>query len=298
MKNLTVKLMWACLLFSITAFQALAEPYLLVAGSSVMGFRENEKENVMLGFTTAFNTVLAQDEIKCNFKVFENSDDLANAIARKELNSFFGSPVEFFKSESRFLKAPLAGAIFGEKSKAKIFLVVRNDSGIESLQQLKGKKLSAHNLIIDDLIGLYLETLLLERGLPPMERFFSEILYSETSNRAFVDLFFKKVDASIMTERQYEVASELNPQLRKQTKIIESSEPYLIFIAALTKETPKEVAEIIKHNLYNIHKTPKGRHILNLMRMHSFVEVSISDLDNLRALLEKNKRLKANNNAK
>lgn len=292
------QLVWRYLLCCSISFNAFAEPYQLIAGSSVMGFRENDKQNVTLGFSTAFNTVLAKDQIQCDFKIYENSEDLANAIARKEINSFFGSPLEFLRSESSFLKEPLASAIFGEKSKAKVLVVVRNDSGIQSLDQLKGKKLSAHNLIINDVAGLYLETLLLERGHPPMERFFSEIIFSETSNRAFVDLFFNKVDASIMTETQYEVASELNPQLRKQTRIIESSEPYLIFIAALTKTTPTEAANNIKNNLYNIHKTPKGRHVLNLMRMQAFVEVSVKDLDNLRVLVAKNKRLKSTEYAK
>lgn len=298
MMTYPTRLLSGWLIFILMSLSAVAEPYRMIAGGSVLGSRENEKENVTLGFNAAFNSMLAEDDIQCDFKIYENSDELFNAIARNEINSFFGSPVEFFKSESSFLKKPLVSALFGDELKARSIIVVRTDSGIDSLKQLKGKKISAHNLIINDVTGLYLETLLLERGFPPMERFFSEIILSETSNRAFVDLFFKKVDATILSETQYNIASDLNPQLRKQTKIIESSEPYLMFVAALAKGTPDDVANHVKNHLVNIQKTPKGRHVLDLMKMRSFVEVSDADLDNLRALIEKNKRLKGTQNAK
>jgi phosphonate transport system substrate-binding protein len=273
------------------------EPYQLIAGSSTLGFRENDKENVSLGFKVAFNALLSAQHVKCEFKVFDTSDALADAISTQQVNSFFGSPVEFIRSESFFLSSPLAGGIFGQKLKSKVYLLVRKDSHIDTLEQLKGKKLSTQKLITGDVGGLFFETLFLERKLPAMSQFFSEIQLSETSNGALVDLFFKKVDATLMSEHQFEIAAELNPQLRLQTKVLESSEPYLTFIAALTKTTPEPQINGIKNSLYSIHNTAKGRHILNLMKMQGFKEVSLSDLDNIRVLIEKNKRLKAKQNA-
>jgi hypothetical protein len=293
MKFLLKRYVFISAIFSLVTTTVSAEPYHLVAGSSALGFRENDKQNVNLGFNSAFNTLLSSENVKCDFKSFDSSEELAKAISKQQVNGFFGSPIEFLQSETYFLTNPLASGVFGQKLKSKILLVVRKDSGINSIEQLKGKKLSTQKSIASDVGGLYMETLFLEHQLPSMKNFFSEIQNSETSNTALVDLFFKKVDVTLMSETQFDIATELNPQLRAQTKILEASEPYLIFVAALSKNTPEQEVNGIKNSLFNVHKTAKGRNILNLMKMQGFQEIASTELDNVRALVEKNKRLKA-----
>ena len=278
------------------AVPAAAEPYHLIAGSSALGFLENEKQNVNLGFRSVFNEVLASENIKCDFKNFDNSDELASAIKNNQANAFFGSPLEFLKSEAYLRTTPIASSVFSNQLKLRILLVVRKDSGIDSLQQLKNKKLTTQKWLELDMGGLYLETLLLENKLPVTKNFFSEIQNTDTSNRALVDLFFKKTDATLINENQFDIAAELNPQLRMQTKILMASEPYLIFLAAMSKNTPEEEVGGIKKSLFSMHKTAKGRGVLNLMKIQKFQEISLNELDNVRALVAKNEKLKAQNN--
>jgi hypothetical protein len=46
-----------CLAFTCLTTSAFAEPYRLIAGSSTLGFRENDKQNVNIGFSKVFNEV-------------------------------------------------------------------------------------------------------------------------------------------------------------------------------------------------------------------------------------------------
>lgn len=275
-----------------------AEPYHLVAGSSSLGIHERERENVNLGFNSVFNELLTSENIKCEFKNFDNTDDLAHGIASKQVNAFFGSPVEFLKLESSFLSSPIISAASSSQLKSRILLVVRKDSGFDSLFQLKGKILARQKWISQDMGGLYLDTLLLENKLFTYEHFFMETQNTETSNMALIDLFFKKVDVALVSESQFNIAAELNPQLRTQTKILLSSEPYIAFVAAMTKSTPAEKADGVKKSLLAINKTAKGRQVMNLMKLKSFQEVPLSDLDNVRALVAKYQMLKSQKNAK
>lgn len=276
---------------------AFADPYHLVAGSSALGLLENDKQNVTLGFSSAFNSMLGTLNVKCDFKSFDSSDELAKAIEQNQVNAFFGSPVEFLKAESYFLENPIASGIIGNQLKSRILLVVRAESEIKSLAQLRGKKLSIQKFIANDLGGLYLETLLLENKLPLIKNFFLETQSSETSNRALVDLFFKKVDATLLSENYFQIAVELNPQLLLQTRILVASEPYLIFVAALRKGTPPQEIDGIKNSLLNVNKTAKGKSILNLMKVQGFKEISLNDLSNVRDLIAKNQQLKLKQNA-
>lgn len=285
---------WVC--GCLMAMPAHSEPYKLIAGSSVLGYLENEKQNVNLGFNSVFNELLSSENIVCQFKNFGSSDELSAAIKSNQVNAFFGSPIEFIKSEAAFLPTPIVSGIFANHLKSKILLIVRKDSGIDSLQQLKGKVLSTQKWVSGDIGGLFLETLLLENKLPTTQRFFAETLSVDTSNKAMVDLFFNKVDVALITEDQYEIATELNPQLKAQTKVLIASEPYLVLVTALTKSTPTQEANAIKNSLLTVNKTAKGRRILGLMKVQNFQEISSSDLDNVRALIEKNKKLSAQRN--
>lgn len=47
-----------------------------------------------------------------------------------------------------------------------------------------------------------------------------------------------------------------------------------------------------------MHKTAKGRSVLNLLKIQGFQEISHLDLDNVRVLIAKNKRLKAEQNVR
>lgn len=269
-----------------------AEPYDLVAGSSSIGFRENDKQNVNIGFKSAFNALLSSENMKCDFQNYGTSEELAQAISKGQVNAFFGSPIEFLRSELYLMPTPLVSGVFSQKLKSKIILVVRKDSDINALEQLKGKKLSTQKTMLGDMGILYIDTLLMEHQLQLTKKFFSEIQVSEKSNTALVDLFFKKVDAALLSESQFEIAAELNPQIRQKTRVLEASEPYLTFVAALTKGTPEQAANSIKNSLLTVNNTTKGRNILSLMKFDGFKEINISDLDDIRKLIEKNKQLK------
>lgn len=275
---------------------AQAEPYQFIAGSSALGLRENDKQTLNLGFKTVFNELLSASDVKCDFQSFDSSEDLAAAISKNQVSAFFGSPIEFLRSEPFLLSSPIASGVYGNQLKYKILLLVRKDSGINSLEQLQGKRLSTQKWVARDMEGLYLETLLLEHQLPITKNFFSQIQNNETTNAALVDLFFKKVDAALVNESQYEVAAELNPQLRAQTQILEASEPYIIFVTAFTKSIPEQKISSIRNSLLSVEKTSAGRNVLRLMKAQGFKEIPLSELDNVRTLIAKNKRLKMQQN--
>jgi hypothetical protein len=68
MKNCFKKLLLICVLGCQLITLVHAEPYHLIAGSSMLGFRENAKQNVSLGFNAAFNSLLTSANVKCDFK--------------------------------------------------------------------------------------------------------------------------------------------------------------------------------------------------------------------------------------
>jgi len=101
-----------------------------------------------------------------------------------------------------------------------------------------------------------------------------------------------------MSESEFNVAAELNPQMRLQIKAIESSDSYINFVAATTKAVPIDRREAIKNTMLAIEKSAKGRSMLRLLKIDGFKVINLNELTSVRALVEKNKQLKANLHAK
>ena len=278
--------------------QAAETPYALVVGSSVIGTRENNKQDVHLGFNALFNSLLASENIQCEFKDFDKSEYLKESIKNKEVNGMFGSPLEYIQSEIWLTNTYLMSGFINDHYKSKILILVRKDSEINSIEQLKGKKITAQRGVIQDMGGLYLETILLEKKLPLPSVYFSEIIKTDTSNVALVNLFFNKADVALMSESEFNIAAELNPQMRIQTKVIQASEPYISFVSATSKSVPTEKMEAIKKALLNVEKSNKGRSVLKLLKLDGFKIIGLNELENVRALVEKNRQLKAINDVK
>ncbi len=59
---------------------------------------------------------------------------------------------------------------------------------------------------------------------------------------------------------------------------------------------PEQKITDIKNSLFSVEKTSAGRNVLRLMKAQGFKEISVGELDNVRALIAKNKRLKIEKN--
>lgn len=174
----------------------------------------------------------------------------------------------------------------------RLYLLVRKDSNIRNIAQIKGKSLDVPRWLIDDIGGLYLDTLLLENKFPDYKSMFASVQKSKNSNQSIINVFFNKNDVALVTESEFEIASELNPQIKLQLAVIQASEPYYSFISAATKTMDTDLMNIAKQAALNLDKTVKGKNILKLFKSSGLLETDISGLENIRNLIQKNQQLK------
>jgi len=287
--------LFICGFISVCAVSAHAEKYHVIAGSSDKGLHEMEQQNVHLGFTNVLNEVLSTEDIRCSVKSYNNVAEMVNAMQKKEINAFFGSAIEYLDLEPYLLDTHLSSAYFGNNLTSKVLLLVGKDSNYHKLEDLKGKKIALKKWYagVGDISTYYLDTKLMEKQLPVIEHYFSKVLETNTANRAVVDLFFNKVDAALVTEYQFNIATSLNPQLKKGIKILKASEPYLMLLVALAKDTPSELIQPIQTSFLETANNAKGRAVLRLMKIERLGKVEVGMLDNVRELMHQYKTLKA-----
>jgi len=106
-------------------------------------------------------------------------------------------------------------------SKQRYYIVIQNKTSVTTLQDVQ--KGVVATLRFDNMQKMFLETYLLEHFHQDTQHFFREHLTFSNANKELLKLFFGKIDACVVSEHSWRIATELNPQLKKRLKIVAKS---------------------------------------------------------------------------
>jgi len=180
----------------------------------------------------------------------------------------------------------------GENIAEETILLVHRNSGIESLEDLKGKKLLILNNIRAALGRMWLETCLMEKGISDLDSYFSKIAGTQKSSKTVLPVFFGQSDACLIHRSGFDTMSELNPQLKRDLKIIDSSPPILPSILCVRRDYHEPMKSALIDAMAHLHDEPRGLQILTLFKVNQVHRFNESYLEAARELLAKHSALK------
>lgn len=174
-------------------------------------------------------------------------------------------------------------------------LLVRKDSGLTRLDQLRGHSINVLNNPRMSLALIWLDTILLESHLDRVDDFFGKVTLNTKSPQVALPVFFGKTGACLMNRASYEVMGELNPQLNLQLQVLATSPGVIPTGFAFRADQASPVSEEILAAMEHLGDTPAGRQILALTKSDRIEARPLSCLDDSLKLLAKHRRLcKAN----
>ncbi|MET0072200.1 MAG: PhnD/SsuA/transferrin family substrate-binding protein [Candidatus Thiodiazotropha sp.] len=229
-----------------------------------------------------FNEVYKNDNHQLKIKIYEKDKMLKRQLTSGKLDVAFMNPI-LYLDNIEYLNNNFTHAVqHGSSIKPNYVLLVRRDSGINSLEGLRDKKLiipSGH------MVGLrFLDVELLRAGIPVAAESFSEVRYTNETNAAIINLFFGQVDAALVTDFSYEVASELNRQIPKTLQIIRTSQPLIHMVIAIRKEFPPHLVEKYLPFAELLNKFPRLRYLKKNFRFEGVKKITSDDLLTLKKL--------------
>ena len=226
-------------------------------------------------------------------QVFDSLEDLVQAAQQERIDVVGVGMDELLVLEK---KVPLAG-MFANKVKNRItdqfVLLVRRDRELRGLADLRGLSSAMLDSSRSLLAPLWLDTELMRRHLPAGARFFGKVNVAAKPALAVMPLFFKQVDAALMTQAGFETACELNPQLGRDIEALVTSPELVSAIGAYRANADPASANFYRHEAPRLSETPGGKLVLNLFQTDGIVEVKEADLRDTRALLAEHARLLA-----
>jgi ABC-type phosphate/phosphonate transport system substrate-binding protein len=164
----------------------------------------------------------------------------------------------------------------------RFFLLVNKKSKIHSLKELKNKRIAL--LEKDSIQELYIDTLLLENEGVESNEFFREKVYQAKFSRALLKLFFNRIDACIVSEYVWDIAVELNPQIKNRLRIIDKSPDIFppISVTLIRKESP-EYSKMYKSFASDLRKNTRTTQFLNMYQVVESIKINES---NIKPILE------------
>ncbi|MBW9271344.1 MAG: PhnD/SsuA/transferrin family substrate-binding protein [Candidatus Thiodiazotropha sp. (ex. Lucinisca nassula)] len=266
----------------------------IIAGTSEESLLDATVTEAKISFSLLFNTAIEKTKERFRLEVYETNEQLLNQLVAGELDAVFTNTIQYLQIKDYLNPDGSYAVQHGPNIKPKYYLLTKKSSGIETVAQLQGKIIAVPNGYA---VGeLFLDVLLMRHDLSTSERFFSEVRKTSDSNSSVINLFFNTVDAALVLDYAYEVASELNLQMKEQLDVIEVSQPLVHQVVSLRSDFPQQRIEFIEPYVLNMHKSPKLYETMKTFRIAAIRKVEESTLTEVQQLVSEYRRLSENQN--
>ncbi|MDO9163976.1 MAG: PhnD/SsuA/transferrin family substrate-binding protein [Methylococcaceae bacterium] len=219
--------------------------------------------------------------------LFDSIEEMSEAFDSGIINIISAPPLSI---ALHFKRENLADGFYGIRAPGKlnsVILLARTDKNINSIKDLRGKRLiiPEHH----ELAEMFLDTLILKTYHIPYKKLFSSIDILKKDKRIVLDLFFDKADVVLVNEGAFELMKELNPQLNEKIKIIASYPTKSKSYAYVNKNYP--FRQKIIDNYLSMAMSVRGRQFLSLYQQDLLEACSVKELDAYDELAKEHQQL-------
>jgi len=223
--------------------------------------------------------------------MFPDFDSLMEEIREGMLDFGTTTTLDYLRIRKKNDVELLFGASRGGKETQKYLLLVRSDSSVTSIEDLKGETLLIRQ---NDEIGMvFLDTLLMKRGFRKASGFFSSIVEKKKTARAILSLFFGKGSACLAKDADYNIMKELNPQIGKRLKVITCSPDFVTNMAFIRADLSDWKKKLYQRAMIELQNSVAVSQILHLFKSDKVFNLKERHLETMKTLLEEYRMLNA-----
>lgn len=278
------------ILMFIAANLAHATPPLLAIGVYLQAIRDVPRKDVEITVRFWVEEIASKAGVSIKpIQLYDDLSELKRDVDAGKVNYIVSTPMGLAQ---QFADDDLADgfAAAGAANDA-LMLVVRRDAGIRNPGDLAGRHVQVRER--DELSDIYLNTLLRSSGVSPSQ--LKAVSTQRKTSSLVLNLFFNRCDAALITRNAFEVAAELNPQIRQRLHVLDaySFEQYRDNIGIFSSSVSPEDREAIIAAALKVEHTPRGRQLLEIYRTDRLILSHVSDLRPYRALLSTHNKLAA-----
>ncbi len=221
--------------------------------------------------------------------VLESSKDYAdynNKIKEKRIHFLLPNPYQ------TIIAKEYGYHVFGKMGDDENFrglVLIRKDSKIKKVTDLKGKKISfpaPTALAAAMMPKVYME----EHGLK-LSKNEAEMKYVGSQESSILAVYHNEVDAGVTWPMVWNSFSSEKPEIKEKLKVFILTEKLINNSLMYKEDVPKEIIEKVKNTFINLHLNAEGKSILEKNKLSKFEASSDNDYVKVHDFLEKYKKI-------
>jgi len=226
-------------------------------------------------------------------ELLDGTNAVLRALALKRNLVFALTAPEFLAIESLGLEGPLLCSSVRGTVTEEYLLLTRDDSSLRRIEGLVGSHIIISSDLRSSLALCWLEVLLAEHHLASATQVAGRIAFFPKTTQVVLPVFFGKADACIVTRNNFEVMCELNPQLKKQLRILATSPTLVPALSCFSRGTPEALKQQILKAVDMSASKPAYQQIMTLFKADGVGNQPLSVLENTRELMATYLKLRA-----
>jgi len=234
---------------------------------------------------------------KSDARIFRDLPSLVAAVQKGEIDIVALSTEEYLILEGRWRAEPAFTYIQSGQVELEYIIIAGKDSGIKTPADLRGKRLAIPKGGRNSMVPLWLDALLLDSGLPAKESCFREIKEVAKASQVILPVFFKQIDAGVVTKSAFDAAVTLNPQIGRQLIAIATSPKLVPMVTCFSTLMRSDRRKTLLEQALKLHENPKGLQSFNVFKLERLVQWEPRYFDTTRDLLKKRKLASSNRQA-
>jgi len=219
-------------------------------------------------------------------RIYDSPADIKNDLKSKRLDVIALTPEEFIHLRSGVALEPALITVAGNSHEVELLVLVSKGSGLNSVADLKSRTIAlpALNAQYGSIYRTWIETLAMKEGAASSNVYFSFLKETDSASKAILPVFFRTIDACVISRQSFEITSELNPQLSRDLKVIAQISRLAGGIIVFRKDLSEEYKQKTREALLTLHKDQEGRQLLMLFRLNSLATFRPEYLDTTESL--------------
>jgi len=220
-------------------------------------------------------------------RIYKDAASTLAAVNRGESDLTAMGTQEYLEVEDSLQAVPSLTYVQGGQVETQYLLLVRNDSGIKTVADLRGKRIALPRSGRNTMAPLWLDVLLYENKLGKKESFFKEVRQVQKPSQAILPVFFSQIDAGIAISSAYATAVELNPQIGQQIRMLSASPKLVMAVVCIRSTLPAGQRERFVKEALKLHEKPAGLQTFNIFKIDRLVAWDSSYFSSVRDLMKK-----------
>jgi phosphonate transport system substrate-binding protein len=224
-------------------------------------------------------------------QIFRNQDELESVIKNGSVDAVGITVLEYHQlladtDFSRIFMTRIAGSLT-----ERFVLLAHRQGSVAGLNDLLNRKLTIFDNSRTILAPLWLDNLLYRQGLGATAETSIQVQTNQKLTNVVLPVFFRQVDACLVTKSGFEIMAELNPQVGKDLFIVAESSDVVPIIFAFRDNYQPTFLDTLLTGLSELDKSSAGSQILNIFQSDSIEEQPRALLDSALDLIKEHEKL-------